>query len=221
MVSSAVAVGNAFAFRAAGRWVACQIIGTRNASWEVIVFDAVSEQLPDAAVIQGAPIYVLRRAKPKNEPLYLVCAGEPPVDFQAIGYRPVDLAFPLPQTFRTSPRAGEDTLPVFATWQYLIDRVEDDLTARPAPFRSQLFPSWKAVDPRALGAIEAAVMRFAEIEPATEIALKRCVVATNKHEGEIHTLEAEELFQKLLAIAVRNKLPRERAEQVIEATRAW
>ena len=63
--------------------------------------------------------------------------------------------------------------------------------------------------------------RFAAVKPATEAALRKCVLATNEHEGEIHTIEAEELSDKLIAIAARNELPRDRAAAVIDAARDW
>jgi hypothetical protein len=219
----AAAVGEVFAFMAGGKWVPCQIIGEREPGWEVVVFDVVSAKPPgDAAVIDGAPLYVLRRGRPRNQPLYLVCGGEPPAIYQPLGIRRVQLAFQLPTSFKTSPSSlWEDKLPSSATWTYAIGRVEDDLRRQPPPFRSKLFPGWTSVDARALRAIDAAVKRFASVKPATETALRKCVVATNKHEGEIQTTEAEELFEKLLAVAARNKLPRDRASAVIEATREW
>ncbi|MBA2544970.1 MAG: hypothetical protein H0V17_35330 [Deltaproteobacteria bacterium] len=217
----AVGIGDVFAFTAARRWVPCQIIGTLQSYWQVIVFDALSTKRPRASIVDGAPIYVLRHTRPKNEPLYLACPGDPPVGFTRLGRRPVALAFPLPTTFRTSPRAGDDSLPVHAEWSYARDQVKDDRSAQPPPFHSKLFPTWRVVDPRALRAIDAAVARFAAIKPATEAALRRCVAATNKHEGEIRTLEAEELFDKLVAIATRNKLDDARAVAVIDACRDW
>jgi hypothetical protein len=218
------AVGDVFAFRAARKWVPCQIIGARAAGWEVVVFDVVSPNPPlDASVVDGAPLYVLRRGRPRNQPLYLVCSGEPPAAiYQRLGDRPVKLAFALPTAFKTvASSPWENALPSGATWTFAIGRVEDDLRRQPPPFRSKLFPRWKSVDPRALRAIDAAVTRFAAVKPATEAALRRCVAATNQHEGEIQTADAEELFEKLVAIAARNKLPRDRASAVIEATRDW
>ena len=54
-----------------------------------------------------------------------------------------------------------------------------------------------------------------------EAALRECLAATNAHERAIHTIEAEELSEKVLAIAARNKLPRERAAAILDATREW
>ncbi len=146
----AVGIGDVFAFTAARRWVPCQIIGTLQSYWQVIVFDALSTKRPRASIVDGAPIYVLRHTRPKNEPLYLACPGDPPVGFTRLGRRPVALAFPLPTTFRTSPRAGDDSLPVHAEWSYARDQVKDDRSAQPPPFHSKLFPTWRVVDPRAL-----------------------------------------------------------------------
>ncbi|MBA3463449.1 MAG: hypothetical protein H0T46_26070 [Deltaproteobacteria bacterium] len=216
-----VAVGDVFAFTAARKWVACQVIGTINNYWQVVVFDALSTKRPSASIVNKAPIYVLRHTRPKNEPLYLACPGDPPARFERIGRRPVALAFTLPKTFRTSPRAGEDSLPVWAQWIYAADQVKDDLAKQPTPFHSKLFPTWKAVDPRALRAIDAAVTRFAAAKPATEAALRKAVVATNRHQGEIDTIGAEELFEKLCSIAKRNGLDPDRAAAVIDARREW
>lgn len=216
-----VAVGDVFAFTAGRRWVPCQVIGTLDGAWKVVVFDAISTKRPSAKIVDGAPIYVLRHTRPKNEPLYLACPGNPPAAWKRLGRRPVALAFALPQTFRTSPRAEEDQLPVWANWIYAPDQVRDDLAHQPPPFRSKLFPTWKAVDPRALRAIDAAVTRFAAVKPATAAALRRAVVATNRHEGEIDTISAEELFEKLVAISKRNGLSPDDAAAVIEAHRDW
>lgn len=216
-----VAVGDVFAFTAKRRWVPCQVIGTIQGYWQVIVFDALSAKRPSAKVIDGAPIYVLRRTRPKNEPLYLACPGDPPKQFQRLGRRPVALAFALPKTFRTSPRADEDHLPVFANWIYAPDQVKDDLARQPPPFHSKLFPTWKAVDPRALRAIDAAATRFAASKPATSAALRTAVVAANRHASEIDTISREELFEKLVAIAKRNGLDPDDAAAVIERYRDW
>jgi len=127
-----VAVGDVYAFTANRLWVPCQVIGTvRKSWWRVIVFDALSKQRPEASIVDGAPIYTLRYARPRNEPLYLACEEDPPAAFKRLGHRNVELAFALPKTFRTSPTADEDTLPVFATWAYAKDRVKDDLAKRP------------------------------------------------------------------------------------------
>ncbi len=216
-----VAVGDVFAFTAGRKWVPCQVIGTIKNYWQVIVFDALSTKRPTATIIDGAPIYILRRTRPKNEPLYLACPGDPPASFKLLGRRPVALAFALPETFRTSPRAGDDPLPVWANWGYAPNQVKDDLAKQPLPFHSKLFPTWKVVAPVALRAIDAAVTRFAAVRPATQAALRKAVVATNRYDGEIDTISAEELFEKLVAIAKRNGLDPEDAAAVIEAHRDW
>ena len=216
-----VAVGDVFAFTAARKWVPCQVIGTIKDYWQVIVFDALSTKRPTATIVDGAPIYVLRRTRPKNEPLYLACPGDPPASFKLLGRRPVALAFALPKTFRTSPRAGEDHLPVWANWIYAPDRVKNDLANQPPPFHSKRFPTWKVVAPRALRAIDAAVTRFAAVKPATEAALRKAVVATNRYDGEIDTVSAEELFETLVAIAKRNGLDPDAAAAVIDTHRDW
>lgn len=215
-----VRVGDVFAFTACRRWVPLQVIGTIGAYWQVIVFDALATRRPSANVVDGAPIYVLRHTRPKNEPLYLACPGEPPTRFDHVGRRRVALAFELPKTFRTSPRAEEDGLPVYANWIYAADQVKDDLTAQPPPFRSKLFPTW-TMDPRALRSIDAAVARFATTRPATVAGLRTAVRATNRHEGAIDTISAEELFEKLVAIARRNGLDADVAAAAIDATRDW
>lgn len=218
-------IGDVFAFAAARRWVPCQVIGTvKNAGqswWRVIVFDAVSTKRPAATIVDGAPLYVLRRARPRNEPLVLACPGDPPAAFKRLGKRPVALAFVIPKTFRTSPRAGEDQLPVWANWSYAIDRVKEDLAKQPPPFTSKQFPAWTTVDPRALRAIDEAVTRFAATKPATVAALRRTVAATNKHETAIDTIRAEELFEKLVAISKRNGLAPDEAAAAIDARRDW
>ena len=185
------------------------------------MFDAISSEIPSDAIATSAQLYVLRRAKPKHQPLYLICDGTPPAAFRHLGNRPVKLAFQLPTAFKTSPRACEDALPAWATWRYAVERVKLDLATEPPAFRSKLFPGWKTVDPRALRGIEAALTRFAAVKPATEAALRRCVVATNKYENEIHTTEAEELYAQLIRLATQNQLARKRAIAVIEAERAW
>jgi hypothetical protein len=202
-------------------WVPCQVIGARGASWEVLVFNSTSIKPPSKSIVATAPLYVLRRAKPKNQPLYLLCDGEPPTAYHRLGNHPVELAFQVPTTFRTSPRAGADQLPVWATWAFAAERVKLDLSPQPNEFRSTVFPGWRTVDPRALRGIDAAVQRFASLKLATETALRKCVLATNKFEAEIHTIEAEQLFDRLLEIATRNKLPRDRATAVIDTTRQW
>lgn len=214
-----VAIGDVFAFRAARTWVPCQVIGARARAWEVVVFDAVSTTRPAARAIDGAAIYVIRHGKPRNEPLYLVCDGTPPATYVRLGRRPVALAFALPETFRTSPRAGEDTLPVWATWTYAIDRVKLDRAKQPPPFRSRLFPTWRAMDPRALRAIDAAVRAFAAV--GTEAALRRTVRAINRHESEIDTISREELCDRLIAIAQKKRIAGARAAAVIDEHRAW
>jgi hypothetical protein len=216
-----VAIGDVFAFTAARRWVPCQVIGTIKGYWQVIVFDALSTKRPAASIVDGAPIYVLRHTRPKNEPLYLACQGEPPARFKRLGRRPVALAFPLPKSFRTSPRAAEDSLPVWANWIYAPDQVKDDLSAQPPPFHSKLFPTWKAMDPRAVKAIDAAVTRLAAVKPCTNAALRRAVVATNRHDDEIDTISAEDLFEKLVAVARRNGLDPDEAATLIDEHRDW
>jgi hypothetical protein len=131
----------------------------------------------------------------------------------------VDLAFALPKTYRTSPRAGEDTLPVPATWAYAPDRVVDDLTKRPPPFHSRRFPRWTTVDARALRAIDTAVAKLAAARPVTLAALRRAIAATNRHADEIDTIRAEELFETLEKIARRGGLADPAA--VIDAQRDW
>ena len=216
-----IKIGDVFAFTAGRKWVPCQVIGTLKGHWQVIVFDALSPRRPAANIVDGAPIYVLRHTRPKNEPLYLACQGEPPAPFIRLGNRPVNLAFGLPKTFRTSSRAGEDHLPVWANWIYAPDQVKDDLAEQPPPFHSKLGPTWKAMDPRAVRAIDAAVSRFALVKPATEAALRKAVTATNRHEGELDTISAEELFEKLVDIAQRNKLDPDIAAAVIDSRRDW
>jgi hypothetical protein len=51
--------------------------------------------------------------------------------------------------------------------------------------------------------------------------MKKAEVATNRHEGEIDTISAEELFEKLVAIAVRHRLDADAAAEVIDAHRDW
>jgi hypothetical protein len=216
-----VTVGDVYAFTAGRKWVPCQVIGTLDDYWQVIVFAALSFRRPAATIVDGAPIYVLRNTRPRNQPLYLACPGDPPARFERLGKRPVALAFELPKTFRTSPRAGDDQLPVWAQWIYAADQVKDDLAKQPPPFHSKLFPTWKVVDPRALRAIDAAVSKFATVKPATEAALRKAVIATNRYEHEIDTISAEELSEKLIAIAVRNKLAHDRAVAVVDAHRDW
>lgn len=216
-----VAVGDVFAFTAGRKWVPCQVIGTIKNYWQVIVFDALSTKRPPAQIIDGASIYVLRHTRPKNEPLYLACPGDPPPSFKLLGRRPVALAFALPKTFRTSPRADEDHLPNWANWMYAPAQVKDDLAQQPPPFHSKLFPSWKVIDPRALRAIDAAVTRFASVKPATKAALRKTVVATNRYEREIDTISREELFEKLVTVAKRNGLDPDDAAAVIDAHRDW
>jgi hypothetical protein len=65
------------------------------------------------------------------------------------------------------------------------------------------------------------VTRFATTKPATAAALKKAVVATNRHEDEIQTIDAEELFEKLVAIAARNGLDADAAAVLIDAHRDW
>ncbi len=217
-----VAIGDVFAFTARRRWFPLQVVGKRRVSeWEVVVFDAPSKRRPGPAIVDGAPIYVLRHGHPRNEPLYLVCSGEPPATLARLGRRPVALAFELPTTFRTSPRAGEDSLPVWATWNYARERITLDRAKQPPPFHSRLFPSWKTVDPRALRAIDAAVRRFATVKPATAAALRTAVRACNKHEREIDTLGREELHDKLVAIARRHRFDPDAAAAIIDASRDW
>jgi hypothetical protein len=72
-----------------------------------------------------------------------------------------------------------------------------------------------------LRAIDEAVRLFTAIKPATEEALRECVIATNAHEREIHTIEAEELSEELIAVAARNGLPRDRSAAIIDANREW
>lgn len=216
-----IAIGDVFAFTVSRTWVPCQVIGTVKNYWQVIVFDALSTKRPTATIVDGAPIYVLRHGRPRNEPLYLACQGDPPASYQRLGQRPVALAFALPTTFRTSPRAQDDQLPVWATWTYAPGRVTEDLAKQPPPFHSKLFPTWKAVDPRALRAIDAAVRTFAAVKPATKAALRKAVVAANRHDSEIDTVSAEELHAKLVAIARRNGLDPDDAAAVIDTVRAW
>jgi hypothetical protein len=131
-------VGDVYAFTAARRWVPCQIIAVKGRSLDVVVFDALSTKKPDADVIDGAPIYVLRNTRPKNEPLYLSTDDPPPKHFVFLGRRKVALAFALPKTYRTSPRAGDDTLPIpVATLDYARDQVKDDL-AKPQKMIDEL-----------------------------------------------------------------------------------
>jgi hypothetical protein len=125
-----VAVGDVFAFTAGRRWVPCQVIGTLDGAWKVVVFDAISTRRPSAKIVDGAPIYVLRHTRPKNEPLYLACPGNPRAAWKRLGRRAVALAFALPRTFRTSPRAEEDQLPVWANWIYAPDQIRDDREAQ-------------------------------------------------------------------------------------------
>src|SRR6478736_6462561 len=96
-------VGDVFAFKAGESWFACQVIGPGSLErWELVVFDVASAELPDTAIIDGAGLYVIRRGKPRNQPMYLVCGGAPPETFQQIGNRPVELAFPLPESYSTT-----------------------------------------------------------------------------------------------------------------------
>jgi hypothetical protein len=222
----AVAVGDVYAFTAARRWFALQVIREfLKDDWQLVVFATPSTKQPTADIIDGAPIYVLRRARPHNMPLHVHCQREPPSELTFLGNRPVALAFDVPRRFRSSPKLGEDTLPMWTTWTYPRDCIKEDLAKQPPPYRSRRFPGWTTMDPRASRAIDAAVTKFATAKPATakaaEAALRRAVKAANRHEASIDTIAREELDAALVKIARKWKLDAARAAEIIDATRDW
>ncbi len=220
-------VGDVLSFTVRRRHFLCQVIaveqrgGARVRTHEVVVFAGGDGKAPRAADIGGRAIHVLRVA-PKNQPLYLKIDGPPPAAFRRLGRRPAALAeAALPRTFRTSPRSGEDTLPVWATWSYAVGRLALDLAKQPAPYRSRWFPRWSAVDARALRAIDVIVSRLAETRPVSEAALRKAVLALNRHEAVIDTPGAEELSEKLIALAARGGLEEKLAATVVDRHRSW
>ena len=213
-------IGDVYAFTAARRWVPCQVIGKKARYWHVVVFDALSTKKPSADIIDGAPIYVIRHGRPKNEPLFLACEQPLPKRFAYLGHRRVALAFDLPKTFRTSPRAGDDDLPVYvATLEYARDRIKDDRAKPQKPYRSKLFPTWR-IEPRAMRRIDEIVTGFAA-KAVTTKTLRQAVRATNRYEDEIDTPSAEELHEKLVGIAERGGIEGKAAAAIVDAVRDW
>lgn len=204
----------------------CQVIAVeqrgaaRVRTHEVVVFAGGETQAPRAADVRGRAIHVLKVA-PRNQPLYLKIDGPPPVGFRRLGRRPVALTEALPRTFRTSPRSGEDTLPVWATWSYALGRLALDLARQPAPYRSRWFPRWGSVDARALRAIDVIVARLAEARPVSETTLRKAVLALNRHQAAIDTPGAEELSDKLITLATRGGLDEKLAATVVDRHRSW
>jgi hypothetical protein len=219
----AVAAGDVYGFTARRRWYALQIVEPWLIAkhWRVVAFAVSSRKRPGAEIVDGAPIYVIRHGQPRNQPLHVYCQGEPSASLTFLGNRPVALAFELPYRYRTSPRAGEDKLPLWTTWTYPQDRIEHDVVPTAPAYRSRRFKRWTEMDPRAHKAIDEAVTAFAAVKPATEAALRKAVRVGNRHQRAIDTVAAEELSEALIAIARRNRMSAAVAATVIDATREW
>jgi len=217
-------VGEVLSFTVKRRHFLCQVIAIedrgRLRAHEVVVFAGGESKAPRVADIAGRAIHVLKVA-PKNQPLYLKIDGQPPAAFRRLGRRPVALGYDLPRTFRTSARSGEDTLPVWATWSYAAGRLALDLAKQPPPYRSSWFPRWSNVDARALRAIDVVVARLADASTVSEAALRRAVLALNRHEAVIDTPGAEELSEQLITLAARGGLDEKLAATVVDRHRSW
>jgi len=192
-------IGDVFAFKAGRQWVPCQIVGSDGPWFHIVVYDTTSTKRPNADIALGAPIYVARNVPPKNEPMFFACDYGPPTDVAYLGHRDNRLAFDLPKTYRPSPRE-EEPLPSTMHWVDIVDRVRADMAKPRAPYHSKIFRKWK-IDPRAMRAIDDAVVHFAAA-PAP-YTLRMAIRAADHWRHELDEARAEELRVKLSSIAER------------------
>jgi hypothetical protein len=221
-------LGDVFTFTVRRRHALSQIVhvGQRSGrrTYQFVVFDGFYKQRPALADVAGKALYI-GRTPPRNQPFYFETDELPPAAFHRLGTRPVALAFKLPTTFRTSPRAGDDTCPVQARWIYAPWCLGNDFRSKgppPEPYVSTHFPEWTVVDPPVLRKIDALIDAFGEQGVAGPArALKATVRAFNRIADHIDTPSAEELFEKLCAMATAAGMPDDEAARLIDAARSW
>ena len=208
-------IGDVFAFQAAREWVPLQIVGSDGPWFHVVVYDTTSTKRPRASIVDGAPFYVVRNVPTKNEPMFFMCDYGPPSDFVYLGKRDNRLAFDLPKTYRPS-RTEEESLPILAHWDYVLDQVRADMAKPRAPYRSKIFRAWK-IDPRAMRAIDDAVAHFASA-PAP-YTLRMAIRAADHWRDELDEARSEELRAKLADIAERGFV--RSGAKILDAERKW
>src|SRR5678816_3375013 len=109
-------IGDVFAFKAGRWWVPCQIVSADGPWWHIAVFDTTSTKRPNADIVLGAPLYVIRNVPPKNEPMFFMCDYPPPRDYVFLGNRSNRLVFELPKTYRVGSSRQDESAPILLHW---------------------------------------------------------------------------------------------------------